>query len=181
MAATSPASDAVSLLIDDEQDSSHNVESPGLGIRNVFRSVEYEIARDHEACSGCSDVREFLEPKCWVWPQRWCRLTLPVLIYNSDTCWFCRFMCRVLARFLDEEQFEDCQKGKVPIDIHRARGLWEEDLMIAASPVLPASSHLLTLSRKASKDQLSQNPELDPDAYYPDDPLGKRQTSSFVQ
>ena len=148
MAATSPASDAVSLLIDDEQDSSHNVESPGLGIRNVFRSVEYEIARDHEACSGCLDIRKFLKLRSWYFPNECYRLKLPVLIHNSDTCWFCRFLCRVMARFFDEEQFKDCQEGKIPMDICHARGLWEEDLMITASPDSPASSHLFALPYK---------------------------------
>ena len=161
--------------------SSSNTEWPDLGVRNVFRSIEHEIARDHEACSGCAEVREFIEPGRWALPKEWCRLPVPELIHNSDTCWFCRFLCRIMARCFDEEQFKDCQKGKIPINIHHARGLWEEDLMITASPVFPASSHLLALSRKASKHQLSQDPELDPDAYYPDDPLAKLQPSSFVQ
>ena len=50
-----------------------------------------------------------------------------------------------MARFFDEEQFKDCQEGKIPINIYHARGLWEEDLMITASPDSPASSHLLAL------------------------------------
>ena len=175
MAATSPVSDSVSEVIDDEQDFSSNIERPDLTIRNIFRSVEHEIARAHEACSGCSGIREFLEPGRWTSPKGCCCLTLPLLINNSITCWFCRFLCRVMARFLDEKQFGDCQSQKIQIDIHHARGLWEEDLMITASLDSPASSHLLSLARKASKNQLSQNSELDPDAYYPDDPLVGRE------
>ena len=53
--------------------------------------------------------------------------------------------------------------------------------MITASPDSPASSHLLALPRKASEYQLSQDPELDPDLYYPDDPLGRRQNIRFLQ
>ncbi|KAK0517364.1 hypothetical protein JMJ35_000519 [Cladonia borealis] len=167
MAATSPVSGSVSLLIDDEQD---------LGIREVFRSVEHEIARDHTACSGCLGVRKFLEPERCAPPKDCYRLILPELIQNSGTCWFCRFLCRVMARFLDEEQFENCQIQKIPIYIHHARGLWEEDLMITASPDSPASSHLLALSCKGSESLLSfmPNQRLDPNAYYPKDPLFHR-------
>ena len=94
MAATSPVSDFVSMLINDEQDIVPDIERPGLAIRNVFSSVEHEIARDHETCSGCSAVRGFLEPKRWARPNESCRLTLPKLIHNSHTCWFCRFLSR---------------------------------------------------------------------------------------
>ena len=172
MAATSPVSDSVSLLLDDEQD---------LGIRNVFRSVEHETAKDHEACSECSGIREFLEPERCAAPNEYYGLILPTLIRKLDVCWFCRFLCRVIARFLDKEQFENCRIQKIPIYIHHARGLWEEDLMITASPDSPASSHLLALSCKASEYQLSQNLELDPDAYYPDDPLGERLISKIFR
>ena len=172
MTATSPVSDPVSLLSDDEQD---------LEIRNVFRSVEHEIARDHEACSGCSGIREFLEPERCAQPNECYHFTLPTLIRSSDVCWFCRFLCRVIARFFDKEQFENCRIQKIPIYIHHARGLWEEDLMITASPDSPASSHLLALSCKASEYQLSQNLELDPDAYYPDDPLSERLISKIFR
>ena len=171
MAATSPVS-VVSLLIGKEQD---------LGIRNVFRSVEHEIARDHEACSGCLGIRKFLEPERCAPPNDCYGLMLPVLIHNSGFCWFCRFLCRVMARFLDKEQFENCRTQKIPIFIHHARGLWEEDLMITASPDSPASSHLLSLSYKASEYQLSQNPELDPDAYYLDNPLVDRSISKVLR
>ena len=107
MAATSSVSDSVSLPTDDEQDSSPNTERPVLGIRSVFRSIEHEIARDHEACSGCLGVREFLVPERWASRNEYHRFTLPALIFNSDICWFCRFLCRVMAHFLDEEKFED--------------------------------------------------------------------------
>ena len=172
MAATSPVSDSFSLLSDDEQD---------LGIREVFRSVQHEIASDHDACSGCSGVREFLDSERCAPPNECCRLILPTLIHNSGTCWFCRFLCRVIARFLDKEQFENCQTQKIPIHIHHARGLWEEDLMITASPDSPATSHLLAISCKASEYQLSRNPELDPDAYYPHDPLNERFISKVLR
>ena len=172
MAAISPVSDSVSLLSDDEQD---------LEIREVFRSVEHEIARDHEACSGCSGIRESLEPERCAPPNECCGFTLPTLIHNSGICWFCRFLCRVMARFLDEEQFENCRIQKIPIHIFHERGLWEEDLMITANPDSLASSHLLAVSRKASEYQLRKVPELDPDAFYPDDPLHKRFISKVLR
>ena len=84
MAATSPVSYSVSLTIYDERNFVPNIEWPGVGIRNVFRSVEHEIARDHEACSGCLDSRKFLMIRSW---ENECyRLNLPVLIHNSDKC-----------------------------------------------------------------------------------------------
>ena len=182
MAATSSVSDSVSLPTDDEQDSPHHIEWPALAIINVFRSVEHEVARDNEACSfGCLGIRKFLKPGRWTPSNEYCRLTLPLLIKNSHTCWFCRFLCRVMARFLDEKQFGDCQIQGIPINIHHTRGLWERDLMITASLDSPASSHVLSLSRKASEHQLSKNPELDPDVYYPDDPFLEREIFKFLQ
>ena len=172
MAATSPVSDSVSLLSDDGQD---------LEIREVFRSVEHEIARDHEACSGCSGVRELLEPERCAAPNECYGFTLPTLTRNSDTCWFCRFLCCVMARCLDKEQFGKCQIQKIPIYMHHARGLWEEDLMITASPDFPASSHLLAISCKPNKYQLRNEPELDPDTYYPNDPLHERRISKNLR
>lgn len=157
MAATSSVSDSVSLPTDDEQDSPPNTGWPVLGIRSVFRSIEHEIARDHEACSGCLGVRESLVPERWASRNEYHRITLPALIFNSDICWFCRFICRVMAHFLDEEQFEDYQIQKHPIDIYNARGVWEEDLMITASLDCPAISHLLSLPLKY---QLREDSEL---------------------
>ena len=177
LAATPPVSDSVSLPTDDEQYSFPNIEWQDLGIRNVFRSVEYEIARDHEVCSGCSGVRAFLEPERWASPEEYCSLTLPKLVYNSRTCWFCRFLCRVMARFLDEGKFKDCLLQEIPIHIYHAKGLWEEDLMITASPDSPASSHLLSLSFKASEYQL----DLDPNAYYTDSPFRERVIFRYLQ
>ena len=182
MATISPGPDSVSLLIDDEQDSFHNIDGPDLAIRNAFRSVEHEIVRDQEPCSECLGIQEILRWGSWASQNKCCRLSLPELIHRSDTCWFCRFLCRVMAHFLDEEQFKDCQKGKVTIYIHHARGLWEQDLMITtASPNRLATSHLLALPRKASEYQLSQNPKLNPNVYYHEDPRSKRQNLGFFQ
>ena len=86
MAATSSVSDSVSLSTDDEQDSLHNIEWPGLTIRDIFRSMEHEIARDHEECSRCSGVRAFLEEKRWESSNVPCCFTLRDVIHNSGTC-----------------------------------------------------------------------------------------------
>ena len=163
MAARFSISDSDSLPTDDEQDSSPNPELPVLGIRSVFRSIEHEIARDHEVCSGCVGIREFLVLERS--RGHYHRITLPALISNSDICWFCRFLCRVMAHFLDEDEFEDCQIQKHPIDIWNARGIWEEDLMITASLDCPAISHLLSLPPKY---QLRQDSEL---AYHTSNPF----------
>ena len=53
--------------------------------------------------------------------------------------------------------------------------------MITASPDSPASSHLFVISCKASKDRLRNDPELDPDAYCPDDPHHARMISKVLR
>src|SRR2546421_187382 len=127
MAATSLVPDSVSPAPDDDQDFGRSLEVPDSRIRNFFRSVEHEIARDHEACRGCFGIREFLE-SAQPEPTNGCyRFTLPDLINNSQICWFCRFLCRVLACFLDDEKFEDCWIKQIPVDIFHMSGLWEDD------------------------------------------------------
>ena len=181
MAATFSVPDSLSLPTDHKQDSSPNTEWPVLDIRTFFRSVEHEIARDHEVCSGCSDVRRYLQPEGWASPMECYRLTLHELFHNSDTCWFCRFLYRVMAHFLDEERFKACQLQKIPIDIYHARGLWEEDLMITASPDSQASSHLLALSVKTNDFQLSKHSDMDHDAYSTQNPSEYRQVCKLLQ
>jgi hypothetical protein len=65
----------------------------------TFRAFEHEVVRASEACSICSDLgfEGHLRPDTQSQEGLYLKESFAKLVHRSMYCWFCRFLCRIVA------------------------------------------------------------------------------------
>jgi hypothetical protein len=66
----------------------------------TLSAFQHEVMRANEVCDICSDIRfqEHLLPGSQAQVDPILRQSFAEILHRSRYCWFCRFLCRIMAR-----------------------------------------------------------------------------------
>ena len=111
----------------------------------MFRAIEHEVVHADELCSICSAavfqerLLLSLQP-----PSVSCFTQIFAEIFHrSSYCWFCRFLCRVVARATLQKHFTRCLKENMPLTL--SCGRWESKLLLSVNTTAPTVSYEMNI------------------------------------
>lgn len=110
---------------------------------NTFRAFEHEVVRANEVCSICSGTgfQERLRSGTQFQEDQILKQSFAEVLHRSGFCWFCRFLCRVVARASPQEHFTRCVNKNFPVKVSSFHGLWEKQLLLSVDSAAPAGSY----------------------------------------
>jgi hypothetical protein len=98
--------------------------------------------RASEACSICSDLgfEGHLRPDTQSQEGLYLKESFAKLVHRSMYCWFCRFLCRIVACDCRLKDFTRCVKENLPVMVVSDQGRWERNLLLSVDIAASAAS-----------------------------------------
>ena len=123
-------------------------------LQPMFRAVEHEVVYAEELCSICSSnvsqdrlILSLQSTSDTCFSQK-----LAEVFHRSRYCWFCRFLCRLVARASLQKDFTRCLKENIELTV-LSRDRWNSELLLSENSAAPTNSYgLLIDSRRAEFD-----------------------------
>ena len=117
----------------------------------MFRAIEHEVVHAAELCSICSAtvfqdhlLLSFLSPSGSCFRQNFAEI-----FQRSRYCWFCRFLCRVVAQATLQKHFTRCLKENIPLKV--SCGRWESKLLLSVNTTAPTVSYEIDIDSRSAK------------------------------
>ena len=154
----SSCSDATMSEAAEERESRDNHQGNSLDDSSVkllwqmFRAIEHEVVHGNELCSICSaTVFQDRQPLGLQSPSISCfEQNFAEIFHRSTYCWFCRFLCRVVARACLQKHFARCLEEDMPLKV--SLGSWEYKLLLSKKHTAPVVSYEIKIdSRNAER------------------------------
>ena len=117
----------------------------------MFRAVEHEVEHADGLCSICSAVvyRDHLLLSLQSSGDPYSRQNFAEIFNRSRFCWFCRFLCRVVARASLPEQSTRCLKESLPLKVFS--GQWEYSLLLSVNTTTPIVSYVIEIDSRSAR------------------------------
>ena len=118
----------------------------------MLRAIEHEVVHAAELCSICSATvfQDHLLLSLQS-PSGSCfRQNFAEICHRSRYCWFCRFLCRVVAQATLQKHFMRCLKN-IPLKV--SYGRWESKLLLSVNTTAPTISYEIDIDSRRAKSE----------------------------
>ena len=117
----------------------------------MFGAIEHEVVHADELCSICSaTVFQDRQPFGLPSPSISCfSQNFAGIFHRSTYCWFCCFLCRVVARACLQKHFTRCLEGRMPLGV--SLGSWESKLLLSVNNTAPTVSYEINIDTSNAK------------------------------
>ena len=111
----------------------------------AFRAIEYELVHANDLCSTCSGFvfQEHLLLKPRSSDNSNFTLNFAEVFNRSRFCWFCHFLCRIVARASLQKHFTRYLKENLPLEFYFSP--WERDLLLSVNTTDPTVSYVICI------------------------------------
>ena len=114
----------------------------------MFRAVEHEVVHADGLCSTCSatvsENRQLVGLQSR--PISYFSQDFADIVHQSTYCWFCRFLCRVVARTCHRKHFTRCLKENMALEV--SIGFLESRLLLSVNDPAPTVSYNIEIDTK---------------------------------
>ena len=114
----------------------------------MFRAIEHEVVHADQLCSICSAIVS--EDRQLVGFQSrsvsYFSQNFADIVHRSTYCWFCHFLCRVVARACHQKHFTRCLKENMPLEV--SLGSWESKLLLSVNNPAPTVSYNIEIDTR---------------------------------
>ena len=110
---------------------------------NTLRAFEHEVVRANEVCSICSDsrVQEHLRAGTQLQEDPILRQRFAEVLHRSSYCWFCRFLCRIVAHVCHQQDFARCVNENLAVIRLWSYNHWGSELLLLVDGAAPVNSY----------------------------------------